>query len=302
MKLQISKGSEVPVREQLTEQIIFLIATDGLRPGQPLPSIRELARRLKIHRNTVSRVYADLVRRAWLTRRRGARVLVRSSDELTNVKRAEDIDILINAVIRVAREGGYTLQSLRARVRERLLAEPPDHILVVEDESGLRRLIQEEIREVMRWPLAGCSQRDLAGNAGLGVGALLVSLRPFIAEVDPFAPKDRPPVPITFASADEQVRIVSQLTRPSVVAVVSVSEAFLTAARGLLAPVLETRHTLCEFLLPIKESADLGAADLVLCDTIAFKEVRHQNRACYRLISKESLDYLASAMAAYQRK
>src|SRR5439155_2200930 len=59
MNLQISRESEVPIREQLAEQIVFLIVTEKLKPQEVLPSVRQLARRLKIHHNTVSHVYAD---------------------------------------------------------------------------------------------------------------------------------------------------------------------------------------------------------------------------------------------------
>jgi len=52
MHICIDKKSEVPVRQQLADQIIFSIATEKLKPGEALPSVRELARRLKLHRNT----------------------------------------------------------------------------------------------------------------------------------------------------------------------------------------------------------------------------------------------------------
>ena len=66
MPILISKESEVPLRQQLAEQIVFRIATGKLHPGESLPSVRELARRLKIHHNTVSEAYQDLIRRKWL--------------------------------------------------------------------------------------------------------------------------------------------------------------------------------------------------------------------------------------------
>ena len=63
MDIHLSKESEVPLRQQLTEQIVFSITTGQLRTGQQLPSVRALARQLKIHHNTVSEAYQDLVRR-----------------------------------------------------------------------------------------------------------------------------------------------------------------------------------------------------------------------------------------------
>src|SRR5580704_996714 len=122
MDIRIDKRSEVSVRQQLAEQIIFLIATEKVKPGQALPSVRELARRLKIHHNTVSEAYQDLIRRMWLVGRRGSRVTVRAAEEASHRGAESGLDELINTLIRVAREQGHSLQSLRERVRERLLA------------------------------------------------------------------------------------------------------------------------------------------------------------------------------------
>src|SRR6516225_11576780 len=76
MDIHIDSSSDVPIRRQLTEQVIFLIATERFKPGDFMPSVRELARRLKIHHNTVSEAYKDLVSRRWLERRRGSRLMV----------------------------------------------------------------------------------------------------------------------------------------------------------------------------------------------------------------------------------
>jgi GntR family transcriptional regulator len=75
MEIHIDGSNDVPIRRQLTEQIMFLIANQRLRDGELLPSVRELARRLKVHHNTVSEAYQDLVQRKWLERRRGSRWL-----------------------------------------------------------------------------------------------------------------------------------------------------------------------------------------------------------------------------------
>ena len=52
--ISIDRDSDVSIRQQITDQILFLIATGRLRSGDQLPSVRELARRHDIHANTVS--------------------------------------------------------------------------------------------------------------------------------------------------------------------------------------------------------------------------------------------------------
>ncbi len=66
MRLWLSKNSDVPLREQLTTQIMLGIVSEDLRVGQRLPSTRELARRFRIHANTVSAAYRELAKQGWL--------------------------------------------------------------------------------------------------------------------------------------------------------------------------------------------------------------------------------------------
>ncbi len=302
MNIRISKQSEVPLRQQVAEQIVFLIATERLKPGEALPSVRELARRLKIHHNTVSDAYRDLVRRTWLVRRRGTRVIVRAHAGSSAPGKPPDLDDLINTTIRVAREQGYSLQTLRERVRARLLAEPPDHILVVEEEPGLRELLAEEIRQALPWAVRGCSREELGANPGLLVGALPVAGQYAVPDVDPLIPKVRPTVPLAFRAADEHLAQIRRLRQPSIVGVVSASEAFLRTARSLVAPALGRHHTLCEYRLPLASGQSLRSVDLLFCDTIALRRLKHPRLVHYRLIDPKSLDYLASAMKSYQER
>ncbi|MGA3324436.1 MAG: GntR family transcriptional regulator [Terriglobia bacterium] len=298
MDIRISKESEIPLRQQLAEQIVFHIATGKLKPGQALPSVRELARRLKIHHNTVSEAYQDLIRRRWLVGRRGSRVTVRALEEGAHARGASGLDDFINTLIRLARDQGFSLQSLRERVRERLLGQPPDHILVVEADAGLRRLLREEIRAAINWPVEVCSRLELAANPGLGIGALAVAAHYAIPDVNPLLPKDRPAIPLAFGAADEQVELIRRRREPSVVAVVSVSEGFLQTARSVLATAAGCRHVLQEFLLPLPDPKALAAADVVFADSIAVREVKHRGVVPYRLIAPASLSYLASALRA----
>jgi DNA-binding transcriptional regulator YhcF (GntR family) len=302
MQIHISKQSDVPVREQIAQQIIFQIATEDLKPGEVLPSVRALARRLKIHHNTVSRVYSSLVRRSWLAHKKGSRVIVRPQDEFTRITRVQNLDSMINAVIRVARDGGHSLQELRDRVRQRMLEQPPDHVLVIEDDEGLRELLEREIGTFVRWPLRGCSRAQLRDNRGLLVGALPVVAQHHLPDIASLLPRTRPAIPVTYCVAEEQLAVIGRLRESSIVAIVSVSQVFLKTARGLLAPILENHHTLCELLWPSKRASEIRAADLVFCDSIAFDQVVHPKRVPYRLVVPSALEYIANAMESYRKE
>lgn len=71
MFLRIEKGSAVPISRQIAEQIATLCASESLRAGDRLPSVRELARELAVNQNTILRVYERLVGEGLLEMRHG---------------------------------------------------------------------------------------------------------------------------------------------------------------------------------------------------------------------------------------
>lgn len=60
MFVRIEKGSAVPISRQIADQIATYCASGTLRPGERLPSVRELARELAVNQNTILRVYERL--------------------------------------------------------------------------------------------------------------------------------------------------------------------------------------------------------------------------------------------------
>jgi len=296
--IRIARESDVTIHDQLVAEMTFLIATGEWKPGEALPSVRDLARRLKIHHNTVSQVYQELAAHNLLFRRRGSPMVVRSPGDLTSAPRVKDLDDLINAAIHSAQEAGYSVKQLRQRVLERLMAEPPDHLLVVSADGGIRHLLREELRGALGFPVETCSPEDLARGQELVMGTLVVGPPAAISQIIDVVPKDRPAIPITFSSGGEQLEMIRQLREPSTIAVVSISEFVLQTARGVLAPVVGQRHTIQEYLVPQDNPGRLEAADLVICDTIAARRVEARKVVQYRLVSSACLKLLASAMKA----
>ncbi len=60
MRIIISNRSTVPIYEQIKIQIIEAILSDELREDTQLPSIRQLAKELKVSVITTTRAYKDL--------------------------------------------------------------------------------------------------------------------------------------------------------------------------------------------------------------------------------------------------
>ena len=294
MDISLSRKSEVPLHRQLAEQLVFLITSGKLRPGHQVPSVRALARRLSIHRNTVSRAYQELVRRQWLIRRRGSRLCV-VTPRNPQVEIPEDLEELINQTMEKAHEMGYSLRALREAARARLLV-VPDRFLVVEKETELGRIIQAEIFAALHVSIDVCAPEALTSHPELAAGAEVVVPDHALHSLKSLVPRNRPPLPLKFSEPDEHLEFVQKLKEPSIIAVVSVSPTFLRTARSLLAAAIGKRHTLQEFLVPQRLQLTLKGTDYAFCDTLAMPIVKCRRKFHYQLIDSECLKDLAATL------
>ena len=60
MDFDLDPGSPVPIYQQLVEGLRRQVAIGALRPGDRLPTVRELAVRHRVNRNTAARAVQEL--------------------------------------------------------------------------------------------------------------------------------------------------------------------------------------------------------------------------------------------------
>jgi GntR family transcriptional regulator len=113
----IDVNHPTPLYAQLERSIRFAIATDKLRVGEQLPTVRQLAVDLRINANTVAKVYTELERAGIVETRRGVGTFV-------SARPAE--------------------ASLSRRERERQLRELTDHFIA---ETGTRGFSLDDVIE-----------------------------------------------------------------------------------------------------------------------------------------------------------
>ena len=98
---------------QLADQIRLLVRRGALSPGDPLPTVRELAVALGINANTVTRVYRDLQQEGLLRLERGLGTFVQAlqreptlvdRDYQRIVKRTRELVVLCRESALTARE------------------------------------------------------------------------------------------------------------------------------------------------------------------------------------------------------
>jgi len=175
MQLWFARGSEVTLREQLVTQIVLGILSDDLRPGERLPSTRELARRFRLHSNTVSAAYRQLERDGWLESRRGSGVYVRAERPQEPLAPALALEQLIADFMRKARALRAPLPLVRKLLRRQLELQPPDHFLLIEPEQEVIDIVANEMRAVVHLPVRVCDPQDCRRSTVL-IGAVPVAL------------------------------------------------------------------------------------------------------------------------------
>ena len=100
MQIYLSNSGQEPIYAQITRQIKQQILSGALRPGDALPSIRLLARELRISVITTKRAYEELEREGLITSQtgRGSFVAPVSSERLREAQLRTVEDHLTDAV------------------------------------------------------------------------------------------------------------------------------------------------------------------------------------------------------------
>lgn len=114
----LNESSGIPVYLQLREQILHAISRGDLRPGDQLPTVREVAIDLSINPNTVNRAYAELERDGVLKSTRGRGTFI--APPLTSPGTSRRRDRLVDIAKRARAECeafGFTADELASAIK-----------------------------------------------------------------------------------------------------------------------------------------------------------------------------------------
>lgn len=272
MQFWLSHRGPVSVREQLVTQVMLGIVGNDLPAGTKLPSTRELARRLKIHANTVSAAYGELEARGWLEVRKGSGVYVRERNGPSEHSPLMDLEHQIATILRTARDSGLSLAEVQTRLEYWAKLKPPSRLLLVEPDHELGEIVMEEIRQLVRLPIELAAPTKLKKKA-IGNAALLVlpskaeqarMLLPPGAELMVLSIRSVPKNLVQWVPAQKDV----------LVAVVSRWQGFLDSARTMLlaAGFDDAAILLCDARKSTWRRG-LDAANAVICDSASAKRL-----------------------------
>ena len=117
MKIIVSNRSGIPIYEQIKEQIKAAIFNEALQEDELLPSIRQLARDLKISVITTTRAYNDLEQEGFIAtvQGKGCFILPRNT-ELARENAIHKMENGLSAAIAAAKAESITKDEVVARL------------------------------------------------------------------------------------------------------------------------------------------------------------------------------------------
>lgn len=110
----IDARDKTPIYAQLERGLRAAMATSRLKPGDQLPTVRQLAVELSVNANTVARVYADLERSGAIETRRGVGSFVAASADKARPAREHDkrLRAFVTRVLAEAAVAGFSAEEI----------------------------------------------------------------------------------------------------------------------------------------------------------------------------------------------
>ncbi len=283
MRLWITRTNELPIREQLVRQIVLGILSKELPPGYKLPSVRAVARRHRIHSNTVSGAWHELREKGWLELRRGSGLYVRAmhpTDEAHG-----ELDSLLTQLLQTARSHGHEPEEVLARLGHLVHPRKHERILLAEPDPAMREILAAEIAEHVRVPI------DAAGGLSSG---LVVALATRMTKLRRSLPRDAECFTLHVRSAGSSLEGQSPPGKDALISIASRSQEIRFWTRAMLIAVGIPAESLYE----VDSSEDgwrdrLGLSAVVVTDIVTGRELPAGFPArVYRVIADSCMEKL----------
>ena len=114
MELIIRNSTHQPIYDQIYCQIKAQILSGALAPGEALPSIRALAKDLKISVITTKRAYDELEAHGFIYTMAGKGCFVADNNlEILREQRRQELETHLTAALELAKSCGLTRQDLK---------------------------------------------------------------------------------------------------------------------------------------------------------------------------------------------
>jgi GntR family transcriptional regulator len=110
---RVDTGSGVPIYRQLVQQVRRDLMLGWLRPGDQLPSVKEVVDSLSVNPNTVVKAFSELEHQGLVVRRQGIGTFVAASPSMTSVPVAPRLLGSLARWVDRARQDGLSPEQIR---------------------------------------------------------------------------------------------------------------------------------------------------------------------------------------------
>lgn len=124
VELLLSPHSNTPMYAQIMDQIVAKVMAGVWKPGDALPSIRELAGDGRVSVITVKRAYMELERAGVIVTWHGKGSFVAHASDATRTLAAEEFKAQLKGLLDAARKLGLSQQEIVNRVEQALSSQP----------------------------------------------------------------------------------------------------------------------------------------------------------------------------------
>ena len=117
--VSLDQRDPTPIYAQLERGLRAAIATNRLRPGDQLPTVRQLAVEPQINANTVARVYTELERAGVIETKRGVGSFISATPAQAHPPRERErrLRAFVTRVLADADAAGFTIAEVLAALR-----------------------------------------------------------------------------------------------------------------------------------------------------------------------------------------
>ncbi len=119
----LSSTDRTPMYGQIVEQVTAKVLAGDWLPGQPIPSIRQLASASKVSVITVKRAYLELERAGIIVTRPGKGSFVADTLDLARQMAVNEFRACLNGMLIAADRLGMSLESVLSEVEQEMLTQ-----------------------------------------------------------------------------------------------------------------------------------------------------------------------------------
>ena len=117
--IALSPSHPDPMYKQVTDQVKDAIATGDFKPGDRLPSVRELSEALKVSAITIKRAYLDLETEGYILTRAGLGSFVAEiSRDALRERKLDELHAELTRIVRTAARFGITREDIVGLTRQ----------------------------------------------------------------------------------------------------------------------------------------------------------------------------------------